>query len=175
VSGPAGGYAPRPLPGAHLSGLSAIVLWNLIERDGAGAQLAAGLPREDQRTEVQMTYRTVRDAAELARRHLMPATTPATAGGSTSAGDGRPGAESISRVGSGKGPGPVAAQGLAPPDRAGVTTAQAAQLLGVSERRVRQLAPAWATQGLARRVGLAWLIDTTALQIHQTTGKAPAA
>lgn len=47
-----------------------------------------------------------------------------------------------------------------------IGTAAAATLLGVTERRVCQLAPAWQDDGLARKVGRAWLIDRGAVLLE---------
>ena len=48
-----------------------------------------------------------------------------------------------------------------------LSTNAAASLLGVKERRVRQLAAVWQSQGLARRVGQVWLLDRTAVLAHR--------
>lgn len=48
-----------------------------------------------------------------------------------------------------------------------ITTADAAGLLGVTERRVRQLIPQWADSGLARKVGRFWLVDREAVLLHR--------
>ncbi len=44
-----------------------------------------------------------------------------------------------------------------------LSTTQAAALLGVSERRVCQLAADWQHDGLARKVGHSWLVDREAV------------
>jgi hypothetical protein len=49
-----------------------------------------------------------------------------------------------------------------------VTVADAAVLLSVSERRVRQLAARWEPEDLACKAGR-WLIDPEALEIHAET------
>jgi hypothetical protein len=52
-------------------------------------------------------------------------------------------------------------------DQQGLTTAEAAQMLGVGERRARQLAAA----GLGRKVGPVWLLDPTAVQARQAAAQ----
>jgi hypothetical protein len=47
-----------------------------------------------------------------------------------------------------------------------LSTAQAASLLGVSERRVCQLAATWQDDGLARKVGRSWLVDREAVTVY---------
>ncbi len=47
-----------------------------------------------------------------------------------------------------------------------LSTTQAAALLGVSERRVCQLAADWQHDGLARKVGRAWLVDREAVAVY---------
>jgi hypothetical protein len=61
---------------------------------------------------------------------------------------------------------------VAPEVRAGwgqdeVGADEAAEVLGCSVRRVRQLAAAWQPLGLARKVGRVWLIDRTAVLAHR--------
>ena len=48
-----------------------------------------------------------------------------------------------------------------------LTTSQAAAVLGVCEQRVRQLAARWVYQGLARKVGRAWLLDPAAVAMYR--------
>jgi hypothetical protein len=62
----------------------------------------------------------------------------------------------------------------APSNHDEITTAQAAGLLAVSERRVCQLAAGWADDGLARKVGRSWVVDRQAVLLHrqQTRGAA---
>jgi hypothetical protein len=59
-------------------------------------------------------------------------------------------------------PGPVRASS----DRDELGAAEAAHRLGVSPRRIRQLADAWAADGLARKCGGDWRIDATAVQLE---------
>ncbi len=47
-----------------------------------------------------------------------------------------------------------------------LSTTQAAALLGVSERRVCQLAADWQHDGLARKVGRSWLVDREAVTVY---------
>ena len=50
-----------------------------------------------------------------------------------------------------------------------LSAADAAALLGVTDRHIRYLATGWAEHGLARKVGRAWLIDREAIRLHQHT------
>ena len=48
-----------------------------------------------------------------------------------------------------------------------MSTAEAATYLGVSERRVCQLASTWQYDGLARKAGRTWLLDREAVRIYR--------
>jgi hypothetical protein len=61
----------------------------------------------------------------------------------------------------------VATETTPPSTHDEITTAQAAGLLGVSERRVCQLAVGWADDGLARKVGRSWLVNRQAVLLHR--------
>lgn len=50
-----------------------------------------------------------------------------------------------------------------------LSTVDVARILGVSERRVCQLAVEWMAEGLARKVGRSWLIDAAAVELHHET------
>jgi hypothetical protein len=52
-----------------------------------------------------------------------------------------------------------------------VTTAEAADLLAVTEQRVRQLAALWVHEGLARKVGRVWMIDQAAIELYRSNGR----
>jgi Helix-turn-helix domain len=56
-----------------------------------------------------------------------------------------------------------------------LTTSQAAMMLNLSEQRVRQLAARWTAEGLARKVGRAWLIDRTAVEMYRDKDRRSAA
>jgi hypothetical protein len=56
-----------------------------------------------------------------------------------------------------------------------LTTSQAAIMLNLSEQRLRQLALRWAADGLARKVGRAWLLDRTAVVIYRDKERRSAA
>jgi hypothetical protein len=56
-----------------------------------------------------------------------------------------------------------------------LTTTQAAIMLNLSEQRVRQLAVRWAADGLAYKLGRAWLLDKTAVVIYRNKDRRAAA
>jgi hypothetical protein len=56
-----------------------------------------------------------------------------------------------------------------------LTTSQAAIMLNLSEQRVRQLAVRCAAEGLARKIGRAWLVDRTAVVIYRDKDRRSAA
>lgn len=56
-----------------------------------------------------------------------------------------------------------------------ITTAAAALMLGLSERRVRQLAAGWEAAGIARKLGRAWLLDRAAVEMQQANTRRTAA
>ena len=56
-----------------------------------------------------------------------------------------------------------------------VGTAAAAGLLGVTERRVCQLTRLWEAEGLARKVGRAWLLNREAVLLEAQARRSPAA
>jgi hypothetical protein len=126
-----------PMPGAHVAGWSAWVVSVLLARH-LDRYLPAMTPQ--QRTELARTRAGVDAAAKLFQER-----------GTTASGS----AET-----------PLAEIGAGLERSRWMTVADAAPLLGSSERRVRQLAAPWEPQGLARKVGRSWLVDREALEMY---------
>jgi len=92
-----------------------------------------------QRREMEAAQRQLREAADY--------WTARTAAGGTAAGIGAP--------------------VVADSEGHEMDVAQAAGLLGVEVRRVRQLAATWQAHGLARKVGQSWLLDATTVLAYR--------
>lgn len=123
--------------GAHVAGFPAHVVDRLLHRHVA--PLLAGMS-PGQRREMEQVLREVRAAADHWTDHT------SAAGGSAAVVDAAIEASSLQ-------------------DELSIT--EAAEVLGVKERRVRQLAVVWEAQGMARKVGQAWLLDPTAVLAHR--------
>lgn len=128
-----------PLLGAHVSGWPAFALDAVLER-----HLAPYLSQMEptRRRELEVTRAAVHAAALLFWEQGASASASAQA---------------------------AVAQVESPLRGEEITTAEAAELLRVSHQRVRQLATCWAEQGLARKVGRAWVVDRGAVMIQRSS------
>lgn len=127
--------------GAHVSGWSAFIVDAILRRD-----LKRLLPAmsDEQRRVILRTARAVHAAALLYEAERLDRA--ASVGGSAEAVLGEMPTDLNQEIG----------------------TEQAAVLLGVSGRRICQLAAIWADHGLARKVGRSWLIDRSAVEMYRS-------
>lgn len=127
-----------PMPGALVAGWSAHVVDKLLAR-----YLPPFLPlmAPEDRAELQRTAAAVHAASRLYEERRSAAI------GSPETGSAEIGAGSEASV--------------------MVTVSTAALLAGVTERRLRQMAARWESEGLAHKVGRAWLIDRTTVELYR--------
>lgn len=123
--------------GALTSGYRALVVERMLER-GLEPYLRAAVPED--RADLLLYQQEVRHSAALFRRVR----------------DAADGSE-VARFGAGGGPSVPAEVGVS----------EAAALLGLEPRQVRNLAQRWKADGLARKVSRAWLIDLAAVEHYR--------
>lgn len=128
-----------PLLGALVAGWPAFVLDVILNRY-LPPYLAAMTPQ--QRAEVERAHQAIGDAARL-----YDAVRTSVSGSAEAA----------------------LAETAACSEEHEITTAAAALLLGLTERRVCQLAAGWADDGFARKVGRTWLLQREAVIVRRQT------